>query len=350
MISAANLSAVAARGQHVLLAFLLVLLGACEQAPAPISLQGDTMGTRYHVTLASAPKVLTTSQLQSGIEEVLEAIETSMSTWRDESEISRFNRTPAGEWFTVSPDFLEVFSLARTVAQASGGAYDVSVEPLVELWGFGPGAGDSIPGDSIPALAQIDAAMLQVGESYVDVDMASSRLRKRRSLALDFSSIAKGYGVDKVALWLQQKGHKNYMVEIGGEIRTLGHSPRGSPWRIAIERPEPSAREAAAILEVSERAVATSGDYRNFFKVDGVRYSHSIDPRSGHPVRHQLVSVTVVHENAALADAWATALTVLGPEQALQTALRENLAVYLISRGDNGLSVDKTPAIAAYLQ
>lgn len=356
MISAADLMSPPLLGQHLLLAFLLALLTACGNAPEPLTLQGATMGTRYHVTLSTRPETMTVQQLRSGLEEILEGIENSMSTWREDSEVSRFNRAPAGEWLTASPAFLAVFALAREVARRSHGAYDVSVGPLVQLWGFGPAATDSHPSQE-----QIDAAMQQVGESQVEVDMAAHRLRKLRPLELDFSSVAKGYAVDRLADWLEQQGHSNYMVEIGGEIRVRGRNPRGKNWRIAIERPEPVAREALAILEMSEGAVATSGDYRNFFELDGVRYSHSIDPRSGRPVRHQLVSVTVVHESAALADAWATALTVLGPEQGFSTARSEGLAAYLVSREvgvrrlsgglpSAGLRVDKTSAIEPYLQ
>lgn len=345
MISAADLPFAIARGQHFLLAFLLVLLAGCDFKQAPLALEGATMGTHYHVTLVPGQARVHTAALQAELTAVLENIENSMSTWRETSEISRFNEVPPGQWWSASAAFIEVFLLARSVAQASGGAYDVSVGPLVDLWGFGPAAGDSIP-----AQAQIDAAMRQVGESAIEIDANGLRLRKQHTLALDFSSIAKGYGVDMLAQWLEQQGYTDYMVEIGGEIRVGGTSPRGTPWRVAIEKPEALAREAAAVLEVSNLAVATSGDYRNYFEVDGVRYSHSIDPRTGRPVQHQLVSVTVLHSSAAVADAWATALTVLGPAQALQTALREGLAVYLISRGKQGFQVDKTPAIERYLQ
>jgi thiamine biosynthesis lipoprotein len=336
---------VRSRGRHLSLAFLLVLLAGCDLQQQPVTLEGATMGTRYHITLVGGSKSLPAQELQASVTAVLESVENSMSTWRENSEISRFNRLPPHQWWSASSAFFEVFSLARSVAQASGGAYDVSVGPLVDLWGFGPDAGDSIP-----AQAQIDAALQQVGEAGIEVDVSKLRLRKERALELDFSSIAKGYGVDRLASWLEQQGSSNYMVEIGGEIRVSGASPRGAPWRIAIEKPEALAREAAAVLEVSDVAVATSGDYRNYFEVDGVRYSHSIDPRTGRPVHHQLVSVTVLHNSAAQADAWATALTVLGPEQALQTALREGLAVYLISRQGEGFRVDKTPAIETYLQ
>jgi thiamine biosynthesis lipoprotein len=349
MISAADLPTAIARGQHLLLAFLLVFLlvlpAACDITQRPLALEGATMGTRYHITLVPGPEQVRAEQLEAGITAVLENIEDSMSTWREDSEISRFNRFPPGQWWPASSGMIEVFSLARGVARASGGAYDVTVGPLVDLWGFGPGAGDTIPSG-----AEIEAALARVGEAGVELDASGMRLRKRHALELDFSSIAKGFGVDMLAQWLEQQGHRNYMVEIGGEIRVSGLSPRGTPWRIAIEKPAPLAREAAAVLEVSDRAVATSGDYRNFFEVDGVRYSHSIDPRSGRPVQHQLVSVTVVHDSAAEADAWATALTVLGPEQALRTALGLGLAVYLISREPEGFRVDKTPAIESYLQ
>jgi thiamine biosynthesis lipoprotein len=350
MISAVKMNALSTLGQHLLLAFLLVSLNACSRAPQPVVLEGASMGTRYHITLTQALPDLTTQEVNAGVSEVLEAVENSMSTWREESEISRFNRTPAGVWLGVSPGFMEVFLLAREVAGGSEGAYDVSVAPLVKLWGFGPGGTDAIPAQSA-----IDRAMEAVGEHYVEVDLQGSKLRKQRPLTLDFSSIAKGYAVDQLASWLAQEGGENFMVEVGGEIRVRGRSPRGSHWRIAIERPQPLARDAAAILQISDRAVATSGDYRNFFEVDGVRYSHSIDPRSGRPVRHGLVSVTVVHDTTALADAWATALTVLGRDRALEIALREDLAVYLISRDGSAhdsteLRVDKTPAIEPFLQ
>ena len=326
-------------------AFLLLLLAACSGPVDPLRLSGATMGTQYHITWLATENSPPAELVFTGVEAVLEDINASMSTYRSDSEISRFNAAPAGEWFPISAGFLEVFTLARQVSAASDGAYDVTVAPLVNLWGFGP-----LPGDGIPTADAIAGVMPQVGEQWVDIDAENSSLRKQRPLQLDFSSIAKGYGVDKVGRWLERQAIVDYLVEIGGEVRVAGLSPRGTPWRIAVEKPEPMQRQMTATLEIGDVSVATSGDYRNYFELNGQRYSHSIDPRTGYPVRHELVSVTVVHRSTALADAWATALSILGPEAALETARRERLAVYLISREEEGFLVQKTPAIEQWLE
>lgn len=300
------------------------------------------MGTSYHITWidGAAP-----AEVSAAVETILESVNASMSTYRPQSEISRFNRQPVNEWIEVSDDFYRVFEMSRGVSRASAGAYDVTIAPLVNLWGFGPEASTELPAPEL-----ITAGLSQVGEARIEIDERGTALRKRAPVQLDFSSIAKGYGVDRVVDWMDGRGMSNYLVEIGGEIRVKGQSPRGGPWRIAVEKPDPMVRESTATLELSQGAVATSGDYRNYFEHDGIRYSHSIDPRTGWPVRHQLVSVTVVHESAALADAWATALTVLGAEAALRTAREQGLAVYLISRDGDAFSVKKTPEIDALLR
>jgi len=330
--------------RRILPAFFIVLLVACERSPEPLHLSGATMGTRYHITWLPSTGSPTGEAVHVGVEAVLEDVNASMSTYRPDSEISLFNESAPGTWYPVTAGFMEVFLLARQVSEASDGAYDVTVQPLVNLWGFGPSFGEEVPAE-----AAIAAALGMVGQSWIEVDTPASALLKKRPVELDFSSIAKGYGVDRVAQWLLGRGIENFLVEIGGEIRVAGHSPRGTPWRIAVEKPEALDTGIVAALALADAAVATSGDYRNYFEVDGVRYSHSIDPRTGRPVRHELVSVTVVHENTALADAWATALTILGPEQALAVATRENLAAYLISRSEDGFAVKKTPAIEPLL-
>jgi len=330
--------------RHILSAFLCLVLLACG-GPETQQLAGATMGTRYHLTWTDRGDGPGPELVSKGVEDILERINASMSTYRQDSEISAFNQLPVGQWFEVSEDFYQVLVMARSVTIASGGAYDVTVAPLVNLWGFGPdGATD------MPEPAAIAAALSSVGQARIEIDEQQRALRKLAPVQLDFSSIAKGYGVDVIARWLQQQGIVDYMVEIGGEIRVGGMSPRSSPWRIAVEKPDPMVRAVTATLEISDVAVATSGDYRNYFEHQGVRYSHSIDPRTGWPVRHDLVSVTVVHESTALADAWATALTVLGSEAALSTARAEQLAVYLISRDGEGFRVQKTPAIEAWLR
>lgn len=336
-------------GQHFVLAFfvglVLILPGGCGRADLPLQLAGTTMGTSYHVTISQQSSVADVDALRSGIEGLLEQVNASMSTYRDNSEITVFNNANVGVWVPVSAPFLEVFLAARAVTAASEGAYDVSIAPLVDLWGFGPRMGDTVPGsDAILRL------METIGEQRVEIDEQASHIRKTGPVQLDFSSIAKGYAVDQVAALLNTSGVTDYMVEIGGEIRVLGVNPRGEAWRIAIERPVAGGGAPLAILAVSGAGVATSGSYRNFFEVDGVRYAHTLDPRTGWPVQHELVSVTVVHPEVVVADAWATALTVLGPERALHIATQQNLAAYLVVGSGPELVVRKTPAIESYLQ
>jgi thiamine biosynthesis lipoprotein len=331
--------------QHQVLAFLCLLIAACSPAPDYQSIAGDTMGTRYHITWLADGDRQSPGEVQPSIDALLEDINDSMSTYRRDSEISRFNALPPGEWVSVSGPFATVFAAAREIASASDGAYDVTVAPLVNAWGFGPQVGAVIP-----PLDVLEEALGRVGEQAVELDYEQLRMRKQRLLELDFSSIAKGYAVDVVANWLTARGIEHFMVEIGGELRLAGSSPRGTPWRIAVEQPEASRREIATTLELGAGSMATSGDYRNFFEVDGVRYSHAIDARTGWPVRHELVSVTVVHQSAMIADAWATALIVLGREQALRVALDNHLAVYLISRSDAGFIEEKSAAMVPYLQ
>jgi thiamine biosynthesis lipoprotein len=302
------------------------------------------MGTRYHITWLEGKGQPVPEQVHAGVEDILEAVNASMSTYRENSEISRFNRADADVWFPVSAAFAEVFGLAREISEASGGAYDVSVAPLVDLWGFGPAMGETVP--SPEAIA---AVLQRVGQSRLDFDPGQPAIRKPGPMSLDFSSIAKGYGVDQIAEWLETQGIADYLVEIGGEIRVAGINPHGRPWRIAVERPEPMQRAVMAAVTLTDAAIATSGDYRNFFEVDGIRYSHTIDPRTGAPVRHELVSVTVVHPSAALADAWATALTVLGPERAYDVALEQNLAAYLIRREGDDFAAVSTPTMEPLL-
>ncbi len=326
------------------------LAGCAEPPPETLRLTGATMGTRYNITWLSGAGHPAPEDVHIGVEAVLEAVNASMSNWREDSEITAFNGAPAGEWFSVSRDFADVFEMSRAISEASGGAYDVTVAPLVDLWGFGAVVAGHELGDEVPAGDAIAEALESVGQQRLDFDRDIPALRKPAGMSVDFSSIAKGYGVDRVATWLEQQGIDRYLVEIGGEIRVSGLNPRNEPWRIAVEKPQPGERSAQVAVTLHNAAVATSGDYRNFFEVDGVRYSHTIDPRSGAPVRHDLVSVTVIHESATMADAWATALTVLGTERAMETALNEELAVYFISRDGDGFRASSTPAMAPLLQ
>ncbi len=327
-------------------ALALALLAACNGRPEPVRLAGETMGTSWHVTVIPGTGSPTPDVLQQGIGAVLEAVNLSMSTYRADSEISRFNALPVDEWFTLSPDFYAVLSTAMAIGWQSKGAYDVTVAPLVDLWGFGPAGPVSEP----PSDDAVTEVLERVGQDHLRLDGDGLRLLKRSPVSLDFSSIAKGFAVDRVAQWLSGQGLENYLVEVGGEMRLAGLSGRGDPWRIAIERPDSGDRAAEEAIRVSEVGVATSGDYRNFFELDGKRYSHSIDPRRGYPVAHDLVSVTVVHPSAMVADGWATALVVSGYEDAMAVAQEQGLAVYFIRREGDAFIASHTPAFSRYLE
>ena len=346
MTSAASALTIKSHSQGWLFCLLAAFcLGACSNDPSAVQLAGATMGTTWHVTYIEPANDLAQSALQQGIEEQLAQVDRSMSTYREDSEISRFNASAANVWFTVSPEFYSVLSTALVVGKASGGAYDVTVGPLVDLWGFGPGPAI----DSPPDQSSITQLLAQVGQDNLQLDEAGPGVMKLKELSLDFSSLAKGYAVDQVASWLAGQGLGRFLVEVGGEMRMSGMSGRGNSWRVAIEQPESTGRTVATAISLTDAAVATSGDYRNFFEVDGKRYSHSIDPRTGYPVAHDLVSVTVVHPSAMLADAWATALTVLGAERAMAVAQAQDLAVYFIRSAGEDFVHSHTAGFAGYL-
>ena len=345
MISVADSRPINPAGQRFALAFFVAFLLACSEQAQPVYLEGATMGTRYHITLVPEPDRAELAQIEQAIDVILNDINESMSTYLDSSEISEFNRLPQDQWLTLSEEFMEVLQIAYSIWLDSDSAYDVSVGPLVDLWGFGPQIAQGVPSE-----VQVKRALAGIGLEAIQIDSPNNRVRKLAPRQLDFSSLAKGYAVDRVALWLESRRVENYLVEIGGEIKVAGANPGGEHWRLAIERPQPGRDEPMAVLSLNSAAVATSGDYRNYFEVDGVHYSHAIDPQTGYPVEHELVSVTVVAVDAVVADAWATALLVLGSEQALEVAAANDLAVYLIRRDQNGYSVSKTEAMQAYLQ
>jgi len=321
------------------------LVGCAERA-APIQLSGQSMGTSWHVTVipgAGSPGV---EDLQRGIETALEEVNRSMSTYRQDSEISRFNALGEDQWLPISPEFYTVLSTAMAIGWQSHGAYDVTVGPLVNLWGFGPEGPVATP----PSDDEITRVLERVGQNHLRLDGDGLRLLKRKRVVLDFSSIAKGYGVDRVAQWLSGQGLQRYLVEVGGEMRLAGLNGREQPWRIAVERPDSGDRAVEQAIRLTDVGVATSGDYRNFFELDGQRYSHSIDPRKGYPVAHDLVSVTVVHPSCMVADGWATALIVLGYEEAMAVAQEQGLAVYFIRRDGETLTDSYTSEFLPYLE
>lgn len=312
-----------------LLASLFVLAG-CQQEQLQ-SFSGRTMGTQYNVTLVA-------NEVQAGL--VARQISAELSDFSDifstyirTSEINQVSAAPVGEWIEVSDHMYRLLELALQVAQASDGAFDPTIRPLVDLWGFGPLQRP----DAVPDATEITQALATV--DWQALQLQDGQVRKLAPLSLDLSAIAKGYGVDIIAEILAQAGYQRYLVEVGGEMRLQGLKPNDELWRIAIETPDSVARQAYKVVEITDIGLATSGDYRNYFEENGKRYAHTIDPRSGWPIDHQMASITVLADSSALADAWATALYIVGPERAFALAQEQGLATFMIVR-QNGEFID----------
>jgi thiamine biosynthesis lipoprotein len=272
------------------------------------------MGTTYHVTVVAREPAL--AALQRRIDARLEEIEGRLSTYRADSEISRFNRLRrAGEAFPVSTDFLRVMRTAARVFALSGGAWDGTVMPLVDLWGFGPAGAVSEP----PPAGQIASRLAFVGFSKIEVREPAGLVKRDPAVTLDLSSIAKGYGVDEAAAVMRGQGFSDFVVEIGGEVVAAGLRPDGRPWRVGVQQPRTGAGrdELHGVVWLRDQAFATSGDYHSYFEWKGVRYSHVIDPRTGYPVANHVASVSIRAPDCTLADALATAVMVMGAEAGL---------------------------------
>ncbi len=291
-----------------------------------MTFSGETMGTTY--------KVMAHTDSSAGLAQALQAeldrVEGLMSTYRSDSELSRFNALRSTQPFDVSADTASVVAASQEISEQSGGAFDVTVRPVVAIWGFGAGANASPPTDQ-----ELERARARVG--YQKLRLEGTQLSKRSpELEVDLSAVAKGYAVDRLAQLLSARQIHDFMVEVGGELRVAGSKAPGHAWRIGVEKPDDEGRSVQRVLELRDIGMATSGDYRNFYERDGKRISHTIDPRSGRPIAHRLASVTVLHEQAMLADAWATALNVLGPTAGMELASRSQLAALFIVRNEDG--------------
>lgn len=318
---------------------------------------GETMGTTWSVSAVLASEADPedagiAARIEAGIEGVLASVIAQMSNWAETSDLSRFNRAAADTWVTLPEDCFTVLQAALQVARDSGGAYDPSAGPLVDLWGFGPaGARQAAPTpDDVARVRQ------PCGWERIEVDVPMRRARQPGGLALDFCAIAKGFAVDAVSRHLDARGVTHHLVEIGGELRGQGLKPDGMPWWVELESPvgngsgsgiaHGAARTLVALLGLS---IATSGDYRRYFEQDGRRFAHTIDPRTGYPAAHALASVTVIHRDCMLADALSTALTVLGPQAGMDFARRHALAARFLVRTPRGFDELTSPAFAAML-
>lgn len=327
------------RGAASLLA--LAALGGCGQEPAYHRYRGEAMGTQLALTHVGC-----NGDVEAAVVHELQQVDAQLSTWRSDSEVARFNASAAEEWFPVSARVAGLALEALALSRRSGGAFDLTVAPLVQLWGFGPQAP---VGGPVPGAQAIAAAMQRVGWQQLEARLDPPALRKHvDGSSLDFSAIGKGHGVDRLAARLDGLGCRSYLIDIGGEVRTLGHGPQGGPWRIGVERPDGGAVQR--VVRLSGQSAATSGDYRNFRVLDGRRLSHTIDPRVGEPVSHALASVTVVAASAAEADGLATAIQVLGPDAGWRFARREGVAALLLVRSESGFERRYTESMSQFLQ
>lgn len=326
---------------------LPVLLAACQQ-PTETQLAGSIQGTTYHIKLVLRDLPVQPEEVKADVETVFREVDARLSNWRDDSEIARFNQVRTTEWQAVSPEIARLVAVADEIGRKTGGCYDLTVKPLFDLWGF------SKHENHVPTPAEIERTLAHVGMAKVEVDVDGSRLRKRDpEVQIDLSSIAQGYTVARVAEKLEARGIRNYLAEVGGEMKVRGHKANGAPWRVAIEKPTPLTREVQRVLDLQEErgtAVMTAGTYRNFFEEKGRTYSHILDPRTGQPVTHGLLSVTVLHDDATLADGWDTALLCVGEVEGLRLAEAEGLKALFIYREGDQLREQMTSAFVGMAQ
>jgi FAD:protein FMN transferase len=327
----------------IMLASLCACLGQNNEL---VTINGLTMGTSYSIKIVPDNIALNKNTIHTDIENILADINQSMSTYIDDSELSLFNQAAATSWQVLSADLYRVIEHGNQISSISYGAFDVTVGPLVNLWGFGPDPYTrEIPSDSV-----IQATKQHTGYKKLDFDESTHRIAKSDpAITIDLSGIAKGFAVDKIAQYLDKSGFMNYLVEIGGELIGKGINTSQQAWQIGIEQANPLERSVQRIVGLDNVAMATSGDYRNYFEKDGIRYSHTIDPTTGKPINHRLAAVTVLHSSAMHADALATGFMVSGPEKSLTLANKIGVALYMIIKTSTGFEERYNELFKPYL-
>ncbi|MDH2436414.1 FAD:protein FMN transferase [Pokkaliibacter sp. MBI-7] len=322
------------------------LLTGCSKPPEIQKIEGYAQGTTYHVSWWS-DKAVANDEVQRDFNTTLAQIDEELSTYRDDSYISHFNHSSSTDWQPASVDFIELVNIAKDISQKTQGCYDPTIGPLFDLWGFKK---DVL---NVPAAEQIAAVKAEMGMDKIEVDEAGKRVRKTLpQLQVNFSSMGEGYTIGKLSAVLESKGVSNYLVEFGGDMKIRGHKPDGKKWRVAIERPVPGegGRTVHRIVTIDDESgvtLDTSGTYRHHFDAAGKMYSHILDPRSGTPVTHDLVSASVFGTDPRVSDAWATAMLCMGQEEGMQVAKRENLQVFFIQLKQSNLIDSKSDALAA---
>ena len=335
-------------GKILFIPLFVLSLWNC-QTSQPVHLSGRTMGTVYHIIIAdkiSGEQTLTV--VQNSIDSLLRDVNKRMSTYLEESEISRFNRWQKTDPFVVSADFVKVLRTALDISEESKGAFDVTVAPLVRLWGFGSAA----VREAVPQTERIKEVIKHVGSEKVVIINDMAIAKSDPLVQLDLSAIAKGYGVDVVAAFLSNRGYRNFLVEIGGEVVVKGLK-NGQKWRVGIDHPDYNAvpgNNLEAVLLLNNTAVATSGDYRNYFRVGDTVYTHAINPATGRPITNGVASVTVIAPNCTLADAMATAIMVMGAQEGMRwVEAKKNVECFIILRQKDSYTIVQSKGFAPYM-
>ncbi|WP_110876984.1 FAD:protein FMN transferase ApbE [Franconibacter helveticus] len=333
-----------------LLACALLLVG-CDNTSStqatPLVLEGKTMGTFWRVSLAGIDAARA-DDLRKKIQTQLDGDDRLLSTWKNDSALMRFNRSASTQPWPVEEAMSDIVTLSLRIGAKTDGAMDITVGPLVNLWGFGP-ARQPV---KTPDEAQIAAAKAQTGLQHLSVINRAGRQFLQKDLPglfVDLSTVGEGYAADHLARLMEQEGISRYLVSVGGALASRGTNPQGNPWRVAIQKPTDQENGVQAIVDINGHGISTSGSYRNYYELDGKRLSHVIDPATGRPITHKLVSVTVISPTALEADGWDTGLMVLGPEKAKAVALKEGLAVYLVTKEAEGFSVWMSPPFRTFL-
>jgi FAD:protein FMN transferase len=322
-----------------------LLAAGCDRTPSEIVLSGPTMGTTYTVKVASPPATVDPAGVRVAIDDVLDSVDRSMSGYRVDSEVARFNASASTDWCAVSPALAAVVQTSLDISAASEGVFDITVAPLVAAWGFGPAGEPKV----LPSAGQIAQLETTVGYRKLHVRLDPPALRKDvAGLSIDLNGIAPGFAVDRLAERLQALRVENYMIDIGGEIRARGRNARDEPWHIAVEHPVETQRTPFTSVWLDGAAVSTSGEYRSNYERDGRHYSHTVDPRTGRTLDREPGSVVVVAPLAVQADGWATALNVLGPRDGLALATQRHLPVLFIERNGRKWRSLATPEFERY--
>lgn len=312
------------------LSLLFVALAGCGNGDAMESFGGPTMGSTYSIKYLRTKGLAGPEEVKVVVEKILAEVDRQMSTYRNDSDIERFNDLPANRCQTMPASILELVRVGEQLSLQSEGAYDLTVEPLLDLWGFGPQARE----EKVPTAPALAETMKRVGHAHLRIE--GEQLCKDAAVEVDFNSIAAGYTVDTIAAKLEAMGIHNYLAEATGELKAAGKKLDGSPWRIALEEPRDDQQVAERVIEVDGYGVSTSGDYRNYFEQGGRRYSHTFDARTGAPINHTLASVTVIDPSTLMADGLSTLLLILGPERGWDYAEKHGIGAFFVMRADTG--------------